>query len=667
MAKKPPISFPRQAKDFRYGNKATFDPRPLLRTLYEIGASKVKLGDHLLDRVKIRNNLMLDMLIVKRSLVNSFRSAKTFVKHGRLRNSDPKVLLDALEIIPNSWLFAGTLLGAIRDKKLIKWDGDIDIGCACEDITKDVLIKLVDSGFQIKKHYILTDPRMRIYIPQYEGKAGKIILEKKGTKLEVCCFASGNPNIYMDCEVMYFGGNGPRLFVIPRDFIYPSKVVTFCGVGVNVPENSEQKLEFMYGETWRIPRRNWYLTADHYLCRERTIIELGDDDGTKWSKWVGRRKIMEEYGVQDFPSDINEPFSMGNIAKNALKQPPVKSDAKMTTVSGIDPDTIYQALCSTCEVLDQLGCKYFVAGGTLLGAVRSNDIIPHDTDFDIDCLIEDEGTIINGEKMFAVHGIKVTKQMSLAPERLNSSEQTRKPLYCSCLHVEYKGSRIGDIYIYTIFDDGIARRFDLESGLYANPKMAIPAWYYSGEEYVNIRDRKFRSIRAADIVLEKVYGVDWRTPLKPGQYTDDRNSTSGSISDADIEKLIYHALTQGWMGGQAGAPSWPPEIKWLGWPADVSRKWVFRHEPMIHEDIASLVQNSPIISLFEPEEAGRVKSLCLMAAAIAVQSEKNFHLKYGLDNSRSFSPKGLLLSLPVPKKYKIRIRNLLKSVYAKGW
>ena len=49
------------------------------------------------------------------------------------------------------WVSNGTLLGLIRDKKLIPWDHDIDIGIFRKDISKTTLIDLmISNGYKIK-------------------------------------------------------------------------------------------------------------------------------------------------------------------------------------------------------------------------------------------------------------------------------------------------------------------------------------------------------------------------------------------------------------------------------------------------------------------------------------------------------------------------------------
>lgn len=286
----------------------------------------------------------------------------------------------------------------------------------------------------------------------------------------------------------------------------------------------------------------------------------------------------------------------------------------MPPYKDVNIDDVFEALCATCDILDAIGCRYFLAGGTLLGAKRDGDLIPHDIDFDIDCLSSDEEKILAAADLFLDKKLMIKKKISLAPQRFDSFIKPITPLYFSCIVVEYLGAHIGDICIYTIFSDGIARRFDLSSGMYANAKMSIPAWYYSDDEVLTIRGRPFRSVKAPELVLEKVYGSNWRTPLKPGQFAPERNSTSGSVPDADIEKLMLHALRQGWPKPPADAPRWPQPIHWVGWPADVSREWIFRHEPMIHPGIAEFLGE---------DRNDDTDVLMRIAAAKAIQSERN--------------------------------------------
>ena len=77
---------------------------------------------------------------------------------------------------------------------------------------------------------------------------------------------------------------------------------------VNIPQNYSDQLDYIYGSDWQTPKQKWCFTPEHYLCRERTTIELCSDDGSCWSKYTGRRVIANYFGPQNFPDDINNVF-----------------------------------------------------------------------------------------------------------------------------------------------------------------------------------------------------------------------------------------------------------------------------------------------------------------------------------------------------------------------
>lgn len=309
----------------------------------------------------------------------------------------------------------------------------------------------------------------------------------------------------------------------------------------------------------------------------------------------------------------------------------------MSEETEITTDLLFEALCATCEVLDELGCRYFLAGGTLLGARREGDLIAHDIDFDLDCLVEDEQRILSGRQVFQSRGLDVEKQMSMAPRSFATGDKTGQALYVSCVHVNFKGLRVGDIYIFTPFNDGIARRFDIASGVYANSKMSIPSWFYTGDTWLKIRDRRFRSVRDPEVVLEKIYGSNWRQTVKPGEQQAGRNPTSGAVQDADIERLVLHAMDNGWQPDPTDGPQWPQPIKWYGWagPGDIAREWIQRHEPLIRDEIVMLLDSPEFLGRLREAGEGELKMLVRVVAAKAIQSEGDRRKTAGLSETES--------------------------------
>ncbi len=320
---------------------------------------------------------------------------------------------------------------------------------------------------------------------------------------------------------------------------------------------------------------------------------------------------------------------------------------------------IFEGLCRTCEILEEISCAYFLAGGTLLGARRDGDIIKGDVDFDLDCFSEDGEKILAAAPRFAAVGLTIRRKQSMSPRGLVHLEAPPHSMDAQCIVVESGGRHLGDISMFTVFSDGIARRFDQVTKVYFNPKMAIPGWYYGGSEQLSIRGRAFSSVRSPDMVLEKVYGADWRTPLTKGQFAPGRHPVSGSIADADIETLMLHASANGWPSALENRPKWPQTIAWVGWPAEQGREWILHHEPLLLEDIRYLIEGNIVSEIVGPAATDKVKLLMRVAAARAVQGERRRHAKGMKQSPRAVWLLRVSRKIPLPRPVKVLIKRIL--------
>lgn len=200
--------------------------------------------------------------------------------------SAPNIIKEVLTIAPGAWLFGATLLGAIREGKIISWDRDIDLGIDSADVSDEMLERFRAAGFTISGIYRLDMPEMIPYLgADALGRFGKFILKKDGVKVEMCCFTKGLDGRH------YYASGTTRFFVLEDAMIHPIVKHFFYDFEANVPKNAPLQLAFVYGDDWRTPREKWYFTPDHYRRREHTIIELRGDDGSRWSKWTGRKVI----------------------------------------------------------------------------------------------------------------------------------------------------------------------------------------------------------------------------------------------------------------------------------------------------------------------------------------------------------------------------------------
>jgi hypothetical protein len=276
------------------------------------------------------------------------------------------------------------------------------------------------------------------------------------------------------------------------------------------------------------------------------------------------------------------------------------------------PDELFPILRDTCQILEANNIPYVLTGGTLLGAVRAGDIIPHDKDFDLDVFYHDQSRIMALASEFAKAGVTIEEKRAKIKDKKTQNEIE---VFGSNIYIRKDGKHAGDMYLFRIFEDGIARRVDKEN-VYYNAKMTVPAWFYEGHTAVEIRGVTFKGPRSPEIFLEKIYGDDWRTPLKPGHYKPGRRTDSGSVMDPDIETLIRHALINGWDTDYSNRDAWPREIKLIS--SKLGERWVRRHEVLLNKDIISAVDSAAIASVAQKPTPFRIARLVGQAATVGL-------------------------------------------------
>ena len=174
---------------------------------------------------------------------------------------DVKNILESLSI--NYWIEGGTLLGAVRDKKLIPWDHDIDMGIInnSNDIIKKMIKKLkskfyvsiktfdtIEGVWNLGKYRII-----KVYPKKY-------FFLKESLCLDIFIYYKGNvPNIKHEVyKYVVWGKNGFH----KKEFFDNIEQINFYGQLINVPSNYEEFLTIKYGSDWKTPKKKWNVAID---------------------------------------------------------------------------------------------------------------------------------------------------------------------------------------------------------------------------------------------------------------------------------------------------------------------------------------------------------------------------------------------------------------------
>ena len=193
----------------------------------------------------------------------------------------------------NYWICHGTLLGIVRDNRLIEWDHDIDIAVWDYEVSKSEIISMMEQmdfklseGFGIKNDLV-----------SFKREGGRIVdftfLKKRiKDEIEVAYVSYYFPkNFFMKCVDALSNANkysgkfksiirtlaiftpffrNLKEILIKKNFFYKEynlyaptylfkkiDFFQFKEIKIRVPSDYKKYLNFIYGSDWKKPKRNY--------------------------------------------------------------------------------------------------------------------------------------------------------------------------------------------------------------------------------------------------------------------------------------------------------------------------------------------------------------------------------------------------------------------------
>jgi hypothetical protein len=197
------------------------------------------------------------------------------------------------------WICHGTLLGVIRDNKILEWDKDLDFAvwknevpkAQILDLMKNSYFKVIDDGkmFDAESDYLIFEGEgdktidfnfydsvdgiiaKSTWISVPASRKNSIVLFILGilkyNKSIQCIYNNKFLKIFFERSEMALSAFlhlGKTGYSTPHFMLKNFYNVKFLGESVRIPVRSEEVLEYLYGKDWKIPKPeyNWIVDSD---------------------------------------------------------------------------------------------------------------------------------------------------------------------------------------------------------------------------------------------------------------------------------------------------------------------------------------------------------------------------------------------------------------------
>jgi len=192
------------------------------------------------------------------------RSKKNkYILNGKNGKIALQMLHDITDILDkyniNYWLDFGTLLGVIRENRILPWDDDIDISIFEAD--KEIMINKVLPAIQKAKYRAYTkrleedaEPFKKGNVRAFKIRNNRLFFFRGYVTLDIFIMYNYEESIYW-----YELG---RPHILPRKLVAEFEMIEFNGKKYRVPKEYDAYLTYHYGD-WRIPNKEYNASLEN--------------------------------------------------------------------------------------------------------------------------------------------------------------------------------------------------------------------------------------------------------------------------------------------------------------------------------------------------------------------------------------------------------------------
>ncbi|HRD19208.1 MAG TPA: LicD family protein, partial [Candidatus Marinimicrobia bacterium] len=163
--------------------------------------------------------------------------------------------------------------------------------------------------------------------------------------------------------------------------------------------------------------------------------------------------------------------------------------------------------------LEKYNIPYWLEGGTLLGIIRENRLLPWDNDLDISIRSEDFDRLRRILPKFFYQGMIAKVRGHKIDDPPFQKGEVRLIKVYATKYLFFKTPLVLDIFVKKKLDD----QYYWVVGVKRRAKKAVPARFYDELTTVQFNHKTYSIPKLTDEYLTYRYG-DWRTPVKTWNY-----------------------------------------------------------------------------------------------------------------------------------------------------
>ncbi len=193
--------------------------------------------------------------------------------------------------------------------------------------------------------------------------------------------------------------------------------------------------------------------------------------------------------------------------------------AGKTRLEGKNVEIALKLLRDVTTELEKSGVSYWLEGGTLLGVIRENRLLPWDNDMDISMYIEDRWRLVKVALKLIFKGYRISTRFynrNLGPFKKGEMRMIKVRNYEKFLK---KGEVMLDIFLKRKVGDNYFWTVGIKSPVLKSS----PAKFYDELDWIEFDGKKYMISKDYDGYLTYRYG-DWKTPVKEWNFKKDDNA-----------------------------------------------------------------------------------------------------------------------------------------------